>query len=324
MKTVRTIPNLRWWIALLLAMALAAAGVALPADPPVIPVGLDAYRMWERWPYQRIGARAYMRSTYDRRRRQRARRRVALPLSAGRRLQRDARRRRARASSTSSATTTGTAAPGTTRWTARTTSSRRPARPIPTTRSPNSVFLPEALFPNPLTWTWSTHQGRRPDVGADPVREVASAWPTRGRATERATTSTISSSTGAKLSRPIVSWDGKTPPDKDVLELIARAGEDIAPQPGTAGVKGESGELNLPASGWVAGLASRRGAGHAAAARVLACRASRRSNSRRARLRVTWDDRKRTLDRRARRPVLRRRHALQPRRTASTWSRASR
>jgi hypothetical protein len=31
-----------------------------------IPVGLDAYRMWDRWPYQRIGVRAYMRSTYDR------------------------------------------------------------------------------------------------------------------------------------------------------------------------------------------------------------------------------------------------------------------
>ena len=32
----------------------------------MIPVGLDAYRQWERWPYQRIGARAYLRSTYDR------------------------------------------------------------------------------------------------------------------------------------------------------------------------------------------------------------------------------------------------------------------
>src|SRR5436190_22989819 len=40
----------------------------VPAEePPTIPVGLDAYRLWERWPYQRIGARAYMRSTYDRR-----------------------------------------------------------------------------------------------------------------------------------------------------------------------------------------------------------------------------------------------------------------
>src|SRR5450755_3008971 len=38
----------------------------LADEPPVIPIGLDAYRQWERWPYQRIGARAYMRSTYDR------------------------------------------------------------------------------------------------------------------------------------------------------------------------------------------------------------------------------------------------------------------
>ena len=36
-------------------------------EPPVIPVGYDAYRQWEKWPLQRIGARAYMRSTYDRR-----------------------------------------------------------------------------------------------------------------------------------------------------------------------------------------------------------------------------------------------------------------
>jgi hypothetical protein len=32
-----------------------------------IPVGLDAYRAWDQWPRQRIGMRAYMRSTYDRR-----------------------------------------------------------------------------------------------------------------------------------------------------------------------------------------------------------------------------------------------------------------
>src|SRR5437879_894804 len=37
------------------------------AEPPVIPIGLDAYRQWERWPCLRMGARAYMRSTYDRR-----------------------------------------------------------------------------------------------------------------------------------------------------------------------------------------------------------------------------------------------------------------
>ena len=35
-------------------------------EPPIIPVGLDAYRMWDRLAYHRIGVRAYMRSTYDR------------------------------------------------------------------------------------------------------------------------------------------------------------------------------------------------------------------------------------------------------------------
>src|SRR5262245_42351008 len=34
--------------------------------PPVIPVGLDTYLNWQAWPQQRIGVRAYLRSTYDR------------------------------------------------------------------------------------------------------------------------------------------------------------------------------------------------------------------------------------------------------------------
>jgi len=51
---------------ILILLSAAAAGAAGAAEPPVIPAGLDAYRMWERWPYQRIGVRAYMRSTYDR------------------------------------------------------------------------------------------------------------------------------------------------------------------------------------------------------------------------------------------------------------------
>jgi hypothetical protein len=36
----------------LLASILLLAGFVRAADPPVIPVGLDAYRMWDRWPYQ--------------------------------------------------------------------------------------------------------------------------------------------------------------------------------------------------------------------------------------------------------------------------------
>lgn len=33
---------------------------------PVIPIGLDDYRMWDMLPYHKLGIRAYMRSTYDR------------------------------------------------------------------------------------------------------------------------------------------------------------------------------------------------------------------------------------------------------------------
>jgi hypothetical protein len=33
---------------------------------PILPVGYDTYLRWDQWPLQRIGDRAYMRSTYDR------------------------------------------------------------------------------------------------------------------------------------------------------------------------------------------------------------------------------------------------------------------
>src|SRR5512136_1548077 len=56
----------RCLLSLVLSLVTGMDPAANSAEPPVIPVGLDAYRQWERWPYQRIGARAYMRSTYDR------------------------------------------------------------------------------------------------------------------------------------------------------------------------------------------------------------------------------------------------------------------
>ena len=37
-----------------------------PQPLPTLPVGYDAYLRWDQWPLQRIGNRAYMRSTYDR------------------------------------------------------------------------------------------------------------------------------------------------------------------------------------------------------------------------------------------------------------------
>jgi hypothetical protein len=52
--------------ALLVAVGPACTALAPRPDTNSIPIGLDAYRSWERWPEQRIGMRTYMRSTFDR------------------------------------------------------------------------------------------------------------------------------------------------------------------------------------------------------------------------------------------------------------------
>src|ERR1051325_11557432 len=53
--------------ALLAMPAFCWAAACSAVEPPTVPIGLDAYRRWDLWPQQRIGVRAYMRSTYDRR-----------------------------------------------------------------------------------------------------------------------------------------------------------------------------------------------------------------------------------------------------------------
>src|SRR6476620_3322119 len=53
-------------VLLILAAGASAQDTASPSHkPPQIPIGLDAFTQWERWPYLRIGARCYMRSTFD-------------------------------------------------------------------------------------------------------------------------------------------------------------------------------------------------------------------------------------------------------------------
>jgi hypothetical protein len=50
---------------------------------------------------------------------------------------------------------------------------------------------------------------------------------------------------GTKLSQPIHPWEAKTPPPKDILDLLGRAGTDIAPTPGKSGMREESGHVSL-------------------------------------------------------------------------------
>jgi hypothetical protein len=230
------------------------SSAAQPIEPPVIPVGLDAYRQWDRWPHQRIGARAYMRSTYDR---------------TGGNQSADASHFLYQVSNTFNVTL-DVEGPGVlyfaryNHWhgspwhyevdgkdhIVQETSTVDPLNPVE-----NSVFMPEHLFPNPLTWTWSITKGA--DLMWVPIPFERSFRMAYSR-TRYGTGYYIFHQyvPGMKLSQPIRAWDGITPPGRDVLELWARSGTDIAPRPDTPegnslGLVKQDGELTLPMTGAV-------------------------------------------------------------------------
>jgi hypothetical protein len=144
--------------ALLVLLLNALSGPLIAQEPPVIPVGLDAYRQWERRPYQRIGARTYMRSTYDR---------------TGGNEGADASHFLYQTADDSNVSL-DVEGPGmlsfvrTNHWhgspwhyvvdgqdnVVQETSTATPDKPVA-----NSVFLPAAAFPNPLAWTWADTKG---------------------------------------------------------------------------------------------------------------------------------------------------------------------
>jgi hypothetical protein len=215
-------------------------------EPPVIPVGLDCYRMWDRWPEQRIGARAYMRSTYDR---------------SGGNEAADASHFLFQTADDSNVTL-DVAGPGVlyfaryNHWhgspwhfvvdghdhVVGESTTRDPTRPVE-----GSVFLPAPAFPPPLALTWSTTMGA--DLTWVPVPFAESFRMAYGR-THYGTGYYIYDQYvgGAALSRPITPWDAAAPPGQDVLDLIGRAGGDIAPRPGTpegdrAGVAARGGRV---------------------------------------------------------------------------------
>lgn len=262
----------------------AATGLA---QPPAIPAGLDAYRMWARWPYQRIGARTYMRSTYDRRGGNESADashflyqladdfNVTLDLEGAGILyfvrynhwhgspwhyEVDGADHLVRESTTAD-----------------------PLHP-----APHSVFEPQDLFPAPLAWTWAQTKGA--DLSWVPVGFEKSFRMAYSR-TFYGTGYYIYQQyvPGAKLTQPVRSWGARTPPDPDVLHLIARAGSDIAPPAGRAGVREQSGRLDL-APGRSARVWNRSGRSMVRAIEFSVPRGEARAFSA-ARLRVTWDGR---------------------------------
>jgi Protein of unknown function (DUF2961) len=234
-------------VAYLVAILWCACAAAAMPEPPVIPVGLDAYRMWDRWAYQRIGARTYMRSTYDRRGGNEGAdaSHFLYQLADDRNVSLDLR------------------SPGVlcfarynhwhgspwiyevdgTEHIVQESSTADPTRPVP-----GSIFLPEKPFPNPLTWTWSLTKGA--DLTWVPI-EFEKAFRLAYSRTHYGTGYYIYQQyvPGAKLSHRLHSWNESRLPDKDVLELIASSGSDLLPKPGSAaaeraGLRDLSGTLN--------------------------------------------------------------------------------
>jgi len=272
------------WTASLCTIILLLASLCRAAEqPPVIPVGLDAYRLWERWPYQRLGVRAYMRSTYDRR---------------GGNEGADASHFLYQLADDFNVSL-DVAGPGVlyfvrcNHWhgspwhyevdgadhIVQETSTADPTKPVE-----GSVFLPEQLFPNPLAWTWSLTKGA--DLSWVPIPFEKTFRLAYSR-TRYGTGYYIYHQymRGAKLSQPFRSWNTSTTPGKDVLQLISRAGTDLAPR----GAEALSGKVTLKA-GETATIVRLDKAPTMLRALEFSAPRSQALEFGRSHLRVTWDD----------------------------------
>lgn len=263
-------------------------------DTPVIPVGLDAYRKWDQWPVQRIGVRAYMRSTYDRKGgNERAdashylyqlaeHKNVTLDVQ-GRGILYFARYNHWHGSP----------------WIYEVdgrehviteTSTATPTKPVE-----NSVFEPQAALPNPLTWTWSITKGA--DLMWVPIGFEESFRMMYGR-TYYGTGYYIYHlfDPTAPVSQPVQAWDGKTPPDRDVLDLIARAGTDLVPQADSEegralGIEAKSGVVELEGTGAATPVVDWHvEKPHMVRALQFSVPKAEAIAFGRTRLRITWDD----------------------------------
>lgn len=261
---------------------------------PVVPVGYDAYLMWDRLAYQRIGVRAYMRSTFDR---------------SGGNHGGDASHFLYQTADTFNVTldVNGSGILYFARYNhwhgspwhyevdgkdniVQESSSQDPTNPVK-----GSIFLPEHLFPKPLCWTWSDTKGA--DLMWAPVMFEESFRMAYTR-TRYGTGYYIYHQflPGIKLSQPIISWNKKNEPDKNVLKLISRSGTDIAPRANSVegnkiGIKEIVKQINIPVKNAVSLLNVTNEAGMIGALEFSVPKKSSIDFGK-ARIRVTWDNMK--------------------------------
>jgi hypothetical protein len=249
---------------------------------PTIPVGFDAFRSWDQWPRLRIGMRTTMRSTYDR---------TGGNSDASNFLRLLPDR----------AVAVEVAGPGVLAFTranhwhgspwvdthdgadvvVQETDTANPLAP-----TPGSTFVPASVFAPPLALTWSTTQGA--DVSSVPIPFTTS-YAMAYERTHYGTGYFIVESfpEGAtNLSQPVAAWS-PGPPPQDVLDLLSRAGQDVAPM--GAGVTSTSGTVAL-ASGASTTIVDAIGPAVVRALSLSVPEADVEAFGQ-AHLRITWDSR---------------------------------
>lgn len=209
-------------------------------EPPMIPIGLDAFLMWDRLPYHRIGVRAYMKSTFDRNGDNHG-------YDGGHFLYQE---------SDTFNVTMDEMGPGVFYFMRANHFHGSPWHyeidkddfilketatddPVDANKKySESVFIPEHLFPYPLTYTWQKSQGA--DLIYVPMMFEKSMRIAYSRTFYGTGYFIIHKfSPGMEnISRPLKSWD-RQPPERAVLELINKAGTNIAPIDNTSLYSGE-------------------------------------------------------------------------------------
>ena len=262
-------------------------------QPPVIPVGLDAYRMWDRWAYQRIGARAYMPSTYD---------------HSGGNEGADGSHYLYQLSDIFNVTVDveGSGVVYFARfnhwhgspWHYQVDGTdyilQDSSTPDPTHPTDISAILPERPFPSPLVITWPESKGS--DLVWVPIafqRSFRMAYERTHYGTGYYIYHRYVG--GARLSQPIHSWTIDSIPGKDVLDVISRSGTDLlAAAKSSDGnrqiIKQKKGEVILPARG---SLSFAEITDAPSMVRALEFSVPRENSIEfgRARLQITWDGR---------------------------------
>ena len=254
-------------------------------SPPVVPVASMTYLQWERWPQQRIGVRAQMRSTYDRTGGNRTADASHFLYQVAERFQRHARCRRAGVlyfvrTNHWHGSPWHYEIDGVDHLVTETTT-RDPTRKLDA-----AMFVPERRCFRAAHVDLCDDPRCGPELGADAVL----------RALRLAYSRTFYGTgyyiyhqfvPGLALSRPLTSWDGNTPPEPALLSLLANAGTDQAPTAGTERFEGAF-ALRADSTEVLCELRSRPSTIRYFELSVPATRAVEFGG---ARLKITWDDR---------------------------------